>query len=182
MRGPALPCAALCSALAGPALGCQAAEPSDPLDPDRLQELGMEQGSASGSARSGGWTFVFTPSSCDCPTVEVEQASVELCELASLRPIDADLIELDGLLIVELPAAMLSALTGPIDADGGFSVAGRHDASSVTGPLELLGRIDGRFEADDARAAGDAAQRLLGELAGVSVDCRWMGEFSAERQ
>lgn len=182
MREPALLGAALCFALACPTLACQAAEPSDPLDPDLLQELGMEQGSASGSARSGGWSFVFTPSSCDCPAVEVEESTLELCELAGLRPLDATVTELDGLLIVEFPAAMLSALTGPIDADGSFSVAGRHDASSVTGPLELLGRIDGNFDSDDSNATGEGSQRLLGEFAGVSVDCRWTGDFVAERQ
>ena len=173
---------ALLATLLGAALACQAEQPGDPLDPELLQALGMERGSASGSARSGGWSFSFERRACDCPTVEVEQASVELCELASFRPLDASVVELDGLLIVEFPAAMLSALTGPIEADGSFSVAGRHDASSVTGPLELLARFDGSFDDEDASASGEAAQCLLGEFAGAAVDCRWTGDFVAERQ
>ena len=77
---------------------------------------------------------------------------------------------------------MLSALTGPIDADGSFSVAGLHDVSTIAGPLELIGRLDGSVDGDDALATGDAAQRLIGELSGEPIDCRWTGEFVAERQ
>lgn len=180
-RAEVISCALLAGALLAGS-GCAAGEPSDPLDPALIRELSTAQGSASGSARAGAWRFGFTTAACDCPELALDGQSLALCELATLRPLDATVSEFDGHLIVEFPAAVLSALTGPIDADGSFSVAGLHDVSTIAGPLELIGRLDGSVDGGDALATGDAAQRLIGELSGEPIDCRWTGEFVAERQ
>ena len=163
-------------------LGCPAETPSDLLDPELIQALSMAQGSAGPSARAGGWSFVFTSEACDCPELELEDQPVALCELITLTALDAKLSEASGFLILEFPAAMLGAFTGAVDADGSFVVAGRHDATNLAGPLELLGRLDGQFTAGDTQAAGSGAQRLIGAWLGEPIDCRWTGDFEASRQ
>lgn len=155
---------------------------SDPLDPELIREISMAQGSALGDPHSGAWQFVFELDSCDCPSVEVDAQPVELCALASFagQGFEIDLIEGGGVLAIPSgPDASFGVLSGAIEADGGFSVAARHDASTLAGPLESLARMDGQFTADSAE--GWAGQRLIGELPGAELDCRWIGSFVGAR-
>jgi hypothetical protein len=156
--------------------------PVDPLDPDLIRTISMAQGSASADTHSGVWQLVFEVDNCDCPSVELEDQLVDLCSFASFAgpSYEAQLIESGGLLAI--PAgfdASFGVLSGAIDADGGFSVASRHDASTVAGPLELLARMDGQFDGDQVE--GWAGQRLIGELASAQLDCRWIGSFVGTR-
>ena len=166
----------------GMGLGCPADAPNDPLDPELIQTLSMAQGSAGPSTRPGGWSFVFTTDTCDCPELELEGQPVALCDFITLAALDANLSEASGFLILDFPAAMLGAFTGAVDADGSFIVAGRHDATNLAGPLELLGRLDGQFTAGDTQASGSGGQRLIGAWLSESIDCRWTGDFEASHQ
>jgi hypothetical protein len=180
----ALPFAALTLVISSMALsaGCFADEGSDdPLARDRIRALARAQGSASGDARSGPITLVLTTEACDCPTLEVDAQPVDLCALVhsqfdSATPI---LAEGSGVLGLTLDPILL---TGAIDADGRFVIAGIQDLSNLGVSLEALRRMDGQFEPGDARAEGWAGQRLVGELlSGEAIDCRWTGEFVGTR-
>jgi len=168
------------SALALAGSSCAEAEP-DPLDPELLRPLATARGSGSGSAHAGGWGFGFDPGACDCPTVEVDDGEIDLCDLARLGSLGATISEASGLLAIEFPASNFGAYSGAIDEDGSFVVARIHDASTAVGPLTILGRLDGTFTSLD-QAEGSAAQRLVGELLDRDVDCRWTTSFVSQRQ
>jgi hypothetical protein len=93
-------------------------------------------------------------------------------------PDELQVTHTDGLLAITVDPI---TLTGAIETDGSFVVASRHDATSLFGPLDSLARIDGQFDAESTYADGSLAQRLLGELAGEPLDCRWAGSFTATR-
>lgn len=155
-------------------------ELTDPLERDLIAELATAQGSASGSARSGAFTLAFTIDACDCPTVDIEGQTIDLCGLASFAELPVEVVEGSGILGVSNDDEAL-LLTGAIEADGSFIIAGTQDVSTLASPLEVLRRVDGQFDAANDRAEGWAGQRLLGELASQPIDCRWTGSFVATR-
>ena len=154
----------------------------DPLDPELIRDISMAQGSASADSYSGPWQLVFEPDSCDCPSVEVDGQAIDLCALAGFagQGFEVELIHSGGLLAIPSgPESTFGVLTGAIESDGAFSVAALHDTSTIAGPLESLARMDGSFAGDNAE--GWAGQRLIGEVAGAQLDCRWIGSFVATR-
>lgn len=161
--------------------GCSpGSEPLDPLDRELIAELATAQGSASGDARSGAFTIAFTTDSCDCPSVEFDAQTIDLCTLVSLGELPAELVEGSGFLGISNEGLAL-LLTGAIESDGSFIVAGTQDISTLASPLEALRRMDGQFSPSNDLAEGWAGQRLLGELATQAIDCRWTGSFVATR-
>jgi hypothetical protein len=181
-RARPLPFALALAVLLALGAGCIGDEgDGDPLDRDHIDALARAQGSASGNARSGPISLALATETCDCPTVELDAQPVDLCALV-YSPFDSampTLSEGSGVLGLTLDAILL---TGAIDADGRFVIAGIQDLSNLGGSLELLRRMDGQFEAGDARAEGWAGQRLVGELVvGERIDCRWIGTFIGTR-
>lgn len=160
------------------ALACADEPKIDPLDPELIRELSLARGSAVGDVHAGPWQFEFELEACDCPSVELDGQTQDLCELASLPAGELQVSHTDGILAIPIGPI---TLTGAIEADGTFVVASRHDASSLLGPLASLARIDGQFDADSTHVDGTVAQRLLGELAGDPLDCRQTGTFTATR-
>ncbi len=156
------------------------ADPRDDLDPELIFELASDQGSATGSAWSGSYASEFTTTSCDCPSVEVEGMNLDLCSLVAFLPTELELTQTGGFLLVPLAEGML---TGAIESDGEFVIAGGQDISSLLGPTQLLGRMDGTLElvGGQARLEASAQQRLIAELAGDAIDCRWRGDVVATR-
>lgn len=164
-------------------VGCAPDEPErDPLDPDTIRELSTEQGSATGSAFSGSYSVTVTTHSCDCPSFELDGEMIDVCTLvATLADAQLELVQADGFLVVSTEQAML---TGALEADGSFIVAGEQDQSTLLGPAKLLGRMDGTLEtlAATTTLTSTAAQRLIGELSGAQVDCRWTGQVDGTKQ
>jgi hypothetical protein len=173
-RSPAL---VLLAALAV-GLACADEPELDPLDPELIRELSLERGSAVGDVHAGAWAFEFELAACDCPSVEVDGQTEDLCTTARFLPGELQVSQADGLLAIPIDPI---TLTGAIESDGSFVIASRHDASTLLGPLESLARIDGQFDDSSTHADGSVAQRLLGELAGEPLDCRWTGSFVATR-
>lgn len=171
-----LPCSL---ALLG-SLACAAEPPRDELDLGVIRELANEQGSATGSEWSGTYASSITTESCDCPSVEVAGTTIDLCSMIIATPFELELTQADGFLLVPLGGSML---TGAIEADDSFVIAGEHDLSTLLGPIQLLGRMDGtlRLDGDEARLSGTVGQRLIGEVAGDSIDCRALGGVEATR-
>jgi hypothetical protein len=176
LRPPAL---ALLVALSGTgAIACADVTEVDPLDPELIRELSLERGSATGDVHAGLWTFEFESATCDCPSIEVDGQTQDLCELSLFVPSQLQVSHSDGLLAIPIDPI---TLTGAIESDGSFVVASLHDASTLLGPLESLARIDGQIDESSAHADGSTALRLLGELAGEPLDCRRTGSFTATR-
>jgi hypothetical protein len=161
-------------------LGCSQDEPRDELDAAVIDELAAEQGSASGVAWTGSYSSTFMSDSCDCPTVTIQDAPVDLCSLVEQVSLQLDLVQADGFLVATTTETML---TGAIAADGEFVIAGRANLATVLGPIDRLSRMDGILElvAGDARLSATAGQRLIGEFAGEAIDCRWLGRVEAVR-
>lgn len=161
------------------AAACRADDGTDdPLDRELLAKLAVAQGSASGDARSGTYSLSFETEACDCPSVEVDGQAVDLCALASFGELSATVVEGSGVLGISTDIPLLS---GAIEADGSFVIAGTQDISALASPLEALRRMDGHFSGANDRAEGWAGQRLAGELATEPLDCRWTGSFVATR-
>lgn len=159
-------------------LACAAESEIDPLDPEQIHELSLARGSAIGDAHGGPWQFEFESDACDCPSIELDGETQDLCELIQFVPGELQVTHADGILAIPIGPI---TLTGAIESDGTFVVASQYDASTLLGPLESLARIDGQFDADSTHADGSVAQRLIGDLAGEALDCRWTGSFTAER-
>ena len=173
---------ALVASLVAASVGCGAdPDPVDPLDPELLRELARAQGTASGSARSGTFVLELATDSCDCPSVEFEGQAVDICTFAALSGAAVELLEGSGVLaIADGTESMFMMLRGAIEADGSFIVAETRNLTTLVGPLDALRRMDGQF-LDESSAEGWAGQRLIGELGGEHVDCRWIGSFVATR-
>jgi len=187
MPARALPCSLACLLMSiAAALGCGSSEPSDELDPGVVDELASNQGSASGSGWTGSYTTSFTSTSCDCPTLEVQGQSLDLCSLVEQAPTSIELSQAEGFLVVVLATDMSPSdamLTGAIEADASFVVAGHRNASTLLGSVELLARIDGTLESIEGQAKlqGSAGQRLIAEFANEPIDCRWLGTLEGTR-
>jgi hypothetical protein len=159
--------------------GCgDGSEPIDPLDPELVRELAVAQGSASGDAHAGSHELTLRLDSCDCPSVEYEGQSIDLCTIGSVGTLAAELSEGSGVLAI---STELGLFTGAIEANGSFVVAGITDLSTLVGPLEAVRRMDGNFSDAGDSAEGWAGQRLIGELPNQSIDCRWIGSFALAR-
>ena len=159
--------------------GCgDGSEPIDPLDPELIHELAVAQGSASGDAHTGSYELALMLDSCDCPSVEYQGQSIDLCMISGLETIAAELGEGSGALAISTEFGLF---TGAIEANGSFVVAGINDLSTLVGPLESVHRMDGKFSTAGDSAEGWAGQRLIGELANQSIDCRWIGSFALAR-
>ncbi|HLT34699.1 MAG TPA: hypothetical protein VK034_00405 [Enhygromyxa sp.] len=159
--------------------GCSSSdEPIDPLDRELVRELSLAQGTASGSAHAGTFTIEFSTDHCDCPNLEFDGQTVDICTLAELGG-EASVELTEGSGVLAITAASIS-LTGAIEPDGSFMVAEIRNHTTLAGPIELLRRLDGQFS-DANTASGWAGQRVLGELAGDNVDCRWIGSFVINR-
>lgn len=169
-------CRAVAAVLLTFGAGCES-EPVDPLDPELIHELAIERGTASGDARSGSYDFALAVDTCDCPTFDYQGQPFDLCQLREVGNIHAELTESDGALVM---TSAFGLFTGAIEADGSFVVTGVEDLSTAAGPLEWLHRIDGQFSSDDS-AAGWLGQRLIGEVPGQRIDCRWIGSFALTR-
>lgn len=154
--------------------GCEAGSEDDPLDVERVRELARDQGSANTDAHTGYHTLLLSMASCDCPRIEYQGQTLDLCTIQTIGAVTAELGEADGMLAMSTP---LGLFTGAIEQDGSFVVAGITDLSTLAGPLEWVRRFDGEF-ASDGSAEGWAGQRLIGELPDRRIDCRWIGSFA----
>lgn len=154
--------------------------PRDELDPAGIDELSTEQGSASGSMWTGTYASTFTTDSCDCPTYTIQGEPLDACSLVEQAVMQFEVVQADGFLVVDIGESML---TGAIEADGSFVVGGRQDLTTLLGQLDRIGRMDGSLELVDGevRFSATAGQRLIGEFAGDSIDCRWLGRVEAVR-
>jgi hypothetical protein len=152
--------------------------PIDPLDRELIQELAIAQGAAGGNARSGFYSIQLEPDECDCPSIELDDQTIDPCVAANFN---AELSEANGVLALSA-VSVLGLMTGAIEADGSFVIAGIHDLSTAAGTLEALRRMDGQFATDDDAAEGWVGQRLIGEIPGQTIDCRWTGTFVASRE
>jgi hypothetical protein len=152
-------------------------EPVDPLDPELVRELSQAQGTGSGTAHELGFELQVSQEACDCPTLEVEGETVDVCTLAQFGSLQADLSQGSGVLAISSASTLF---TGAIQADGSFVIGGILNLATAAGPLESIHRMDGQFSGDDS-AEGWAGQRLLGEIASEDFDCRWTGSFVLTR-
>lgn len=166
--------------LVGGLLACAEQPAGDWLDEAVLLELAAEQGSASGSSWSGSYALELGTTSCDCPSVALEGETIELCSLVELATGELELSHADGFVVAPFGEGMLS---GPVEADGSFALASVQDVSTLLGPTKLLARIEGTLGLVEGGATlrGEAGQRLVGELAGDAIDCRWLGTVDATR-
>lgn len=160
--------------------GCGGGEPADWLDEATLLELAGEQGDASGTIWSGSYVLEPSTASCDCPSVTIEGMPLELCSLVELATPTLELSHADGFLIAPFGEGMLS---GAVDAEGGFTLASVQDVSTLAGEAKLLARMAGTLQlaAPGAVLEAEAGQRLVGELGGQSIDCRWLGDMVGTR-
>jgi hypothetical protein len=154
-------------------VACAGAGDPDPLDPAVIADISQSQGSASGSAWSGIYVATTTNTTCDCPPVELlDGTELDLCALlAAGDEIELEVTQADGFLSVR---ADLVQLTGPIDADDGFVVAGTFDFAEPTFEIEVHARLDGEFELVDgaAQMIGLLRHRPLGTVLDEPLDCR----------
>ena len=162
----------------GLALACAGEAEVDPLDPEQIHDLALDRGSATGTMYGGSWSFDFTLDSCNCPSIEVGGETQDLCVLVQFVSGDLEVTHVDGLLAIAVGPI---TATGAVETDGTFVVASQYDASTILGPIESLARMDGQFVDNSSHVDGTMAGRLLGELAGDPLDCRWSGSFTADR-
>lgn len=162
-------------------LTCSEPEP-DPLDPGVVEDIAREEGDAEGSDQSGQYVFesVGTPT-CDCPmTSQIALCSVDLSTLTTIG-VEINIIQSDGALVIsaEGPDGAI-ALSGAIDADGGFDVGGVYNLSSVIGEADIFIRLTGTFSAPGSLTAS-LLDRVKGQFGDQSIDCRTEGEVAATR-
>lgn len=171
--------AGIAAAILAVGVGCgEGSEPIDPLDPELVRELALAQGSASGDAHAGSYQLQLEVDHCDCPSVSYEGQTIDLCTISSADALTTELSQGSGVLAI---STAIGLFTGAIETNDSFVVAGITDLSTLAGPLESLRRMDGQFSGDGDSAEGWAGQRLLGELADQSIDCRWIGSFALTR-
>lgn len=152
----------------------------DPLSADAIDSISQSQGDASGDDWSGTYLTEFALLSCDCPTVQMEMGGMpiefDICEAVDFAPEDgnspASLLQTEGLLLLELEDS--GQMTGPIDADGNFSVGSRVNLDSLLFENEFLGRIDGELDTDEGNAHFTALyqQRVVADYLDEHIDCR----------
>lgn len=162
--------------------GC---DEEDPLDVEVLGALAVDEGTATGSGRSGNYgpvdaeTLVVALESCDCPDV----GEANGCDLVAGLEATTDVLavlQIDGFVRISYRDV---ELTGPLDADGSMAAASVRDESNFLYTARTLARLDARFEQDTqgTRLSGTLQQRLEGELLGDRVDCRASFRVTAVR-
>lgn len=161
--------AVLCALFPG---ACPDDQPQDPLDPDLLVALAEAGGHGRGEALSGRYFTVGEVLECDCPP----SMGVDLCGggAAQLIGLDgpAEVVQVDGWLTFTPQAAVLPwALSGAVERDRSFALAGLSALAIGLFTIDLHVRFDGEFD-PDRRLHGELAHRLLGELPDGPVDCR----------
>ena len=176
---PQLVALALAMALSS-SLNCQQ-PPEDPLELGLLAELALERGSGSGRAHAGTWILDLEAHECDCPPIEVDEISADICALSRSAGLSAEIQEGGGALALLLGVnGELGLVSGAIESDASFDLAGRHDAMTILGPLVIHRRLIGSFGSTD-QAEGWVGHRFIAEIAGERIDCRSTGEFTATR-
>ena len=152
-------------------LACQTSEPDDPLDPDVIQEAAEAEGDARGTDFSGRFDLSLdTTGACNCPEI----AGMDLChnELTTLTTAggSATLTQSDGYLVLSADEGLLS-LTGAIDDDDSFDLAGIYGFGAVVGEVSLYIHLLGGFSSQD-RFSATLHSRTRGTFNGEAVDCR----------
>lgn len=150
---------------------CQTTEPADPLDPDVVKAAAEAQGDAKGAEYSGRYKItVDSTAACDCPAI----AGMDLCnnELTTLASAGGSvtIIQSNGSLVLSEDAELLS-LTGSVNADGSFNLAGIYGFGGVVGKISVLVHLIGGFSSDDKFSA-TLHSRAEGEYQGDPIDCR----------
>jgi hypothetical protein len=161
--------AVLCALFLG---ACPNDQPGDPLDPDLLVELAEAGGDGRGEALTGRYLTAATVLDCDCP----QRMGVDLCGGGTAQLIGLDgpaaVVQTGGWLTFTPEAALLPwALSGAVERDRSFVIAGVSALAVGLFTIRLHARVDGEFDAQ-RRLDGELAHRLLGELPDGPVDCR----------
>ena len=180
------------------ALSSCKSDPFDPLDPDHVNDVGNDMGDAKGEAYSGRFALDITPLDCDCPTLIPEDFpdlgaglgldpddEIDPCDqLAIFYGVDdatagsqVDVIQTDGFLAW---TSWLPPLSGPVDADGTFTVVGSEDFSETFVDARMVSRVDAEYSSDDA-FLGVMQQRIIASLLDRNVDCRSTHQVSGTR-
>lgn len=157
---------------------------TDPLAPDVLDDLGKQQGDATGTAWSGWYLLDMDRSDCDCPTFEFEQEMVAVCDLDDLAKsedeVTVEVRQADGQLVMMAEDDL--QLTGSVDADGTFVLTAVRNEAVPVGTLQSLSRVEGRLTRPDApQFQADYWQRFSGELGNEPVDCRTRYDVAGAR-
>jgi hypothetical protein len=165
----ARPLPVLCALFLG---ACTDDPPLDPLDPSELERLAEDGGDGRGEALTGFYLTAHEVLACDCP----QRMGVDLCgpQAATLIGLNgpSGVVQIDGYMTFEPEWSSLSwALSGAIDRDGGFVLAGISGVALGLTALGVYSRFDGAF-AGDRTFAGELAYRLRGDLPDGRVDCR----------
>lgn len=162
--------------------GC--GDEAGPLDRETVAALARTRGDAQGTSHTGNWAVRFEVTSCTCPADTMVCIDPALQEILTGYP---RLIEGDGLLVVSafdsglFGATVVPAeLSGPIDADGTFSVGSVGAGFGLLVELLTIARLDGSFDGDDA-FTGVFAQRIEGTLAEAKLDCTIELQYDATR-
>lgn len=144
---------------------------ADPLDPDEVKQAAQAEGDAQGVDRSGVYYVELgMASGCDCPPVMmVDLCTNDLTTLASTGGF-VTLTQSDGYLVISEQAGLLN-LSGALQADGAFDLAGVYGFGSVLGELGVYVRLTGRFT-DDEHFTANVSSRALGDFDDEAIDCR----------
>lgn len=161
--------AVLCALSLG---ACPDGQPEDPLDPALLAELAEAGGSGRGEALTGRYFIAPEQRACDCPV----RMGVDLCGPATVQLVGllgpAQVHQVDGWLTFEPEAAALPwGLSGAVERDRSFTLAGISGLAIGVFTVGLHARFEGEFAADRS-LRGELVHRLVGDLADGSVDCR----------
>lgn len=161
--------AVLCALFLG---ACPNEQPADPLDPALLALLAEAGGDGRGEALSGRYLTVPEVRACDCP----RRMGVDLCGPAAVQLIGllgpVQVLQVDGWLTFEPETAALPwALSGAVERDRSFTLAGVSGLAIGVFTVGLHARFDGEFAADHS-LRGELVHRLVGDLADGPVDCR----------
>lgn len=152
-------------------LACRVTEPADPLDPEVIKEAAEAEGDAKGADYSGRFDIrLDATGACDCPAV----AGMDLCnnELTTLASAGGSvtITQSDGYLVLAEDAELLN-LTGAVDADGSFDLAGIYGFGGVVGEISVYVHLLGGFSSED-RFSATLHSRAEGTYDGDAIDCR----------
>lgn len=152
-------------------LACSTSEPADPLDPEVIKEASEAEGNAKGVDYTGRYEIrVDATAACDCPAI----AGMDLCdnELTTLASTGGSvtITQNDGFLLLAEDAQLLN-LTGAVNSDGSFDLAGIYAFGGVVGELSVYIHLIGSFS-DPTRFSATLHSRADGEYNGDPVDCR----------
>ena len=153
----------------------------DPLDPDEVTSI--PAGTASGDDFAGEYDVEIYTEGCEgeCGPITMSFWTVSFCDVGDRDSEWLEVRQSDGELEVEL-SDDISYYTGGVDADGSMEIGGY--ATEYGGDVELVARVEGRFEGDELVAT--AQSRIWGTVEDVELDCygsyriegAWYGELS----